>query len=211
MVIIITVNGDHHPMTPFSSLLTVYFLWGLVIHISASSSSAFFMVSCHIFRMMMMMIIIIKRPLFVLSYILQRAETVGEVEHIEYIPIFLILRIFIIVVDIVLIFVIINMIQLARSPLSWLTHIEEQQICWCVWRNPTVQFVLSISLSTINWNLCSCIALTSLTKRLPYILFVDPNFDFSVSLPLNFTGGFKKGNFRKPLNFGNKLLDFGNI
>ena len=28
-------------MTPFSSLLTVYFLWGLVIHISASSSSAF--------------------------------------------------------------------------------------------------------------------------------------------------------------------------
>ena len=41
MVIIITVNGDHHPMTPFSSLLTVYFLWGLVIYISVSSSSAF--------------------------------------------------------------------------------------------------------------------------------------------------------------------------
>ena len=107
------------------------------------------MVSCHIFRMMMMMmmmmmiIIIIKRPLFVLSYILQRAETVGEAEHIEYIPIFLILRIFIIVVVIiflilhifiiviviVLIVVIINMIQLAPTPLSWLTYIEDQQIC----------------------------------------------------------------------------------
>ena len=35
---------------------------------------------------------------------------------------------------------------------GWLTHIVDQQTCWCVWRNCTVQFVVSIVLRvTICW------------------------------------------------------------
>ena len=35
---------------------------------------------------------------------------------------------------------------------GWLTHIVDQQTCWCVWRNSTVQFVVSLVLRvTICW------------------------------------------------------------
>ena len=35
---------------------------------------------------------------------------------------------------------------------GWLTHIVDQQTCWCVWRNSTIQFVVSLVLRvTICW------------------------------------------------------------
>ena len=35
---------------------------------------------------------------------------------------------------------------------EWLTHNVDQQTCWCVWMNPTVQFVVSLVLRvTICW------------------------------------------------------------